>query len=123
MPLTPLIPQKPGRAAVAFIFVTVALDMLAFGIIAPVLPKLIIRFEAGDISRAASITGYFALAWATMQFVFSPVLGAWSDRHGRRPVVLLSNFGLGLDYVFMALAPTLPWLFVGRLISGVTSAS
>jgi DHA1 family tetracycline resistance protein-like MFS transporter len=121
--LTPLISQRRGRAAVMFIFVTVALDMLAFGIIAPVLPKLIIRFEAGDIARAASITGYFALAWATMQFVFSPVLGAWSDRHGRRPVVLLSNFGLGLDYVFMALAPTLPWLFVGRLISGITSAS
>lgn len=119
----PLVSQKPGRAAVAFIFVTVALDMLAFGIIVPVLPKLIIQFEAGDVARAASVVGLFGFAWATMQFIFSPVLGAWSDRHGRRPVVLLSNFGLGADYIFMALAPALPWLFAGRLISGITSAS
>ncbi len=123
MPLFPQRTQTPGRAAVAFIFVTVALDMLAFGIIAPVLPKLIVEFEGGNVARAASMVGYFGFAWATMQFIFSPLLGAWSDRHGRRPVVLLSNFGLGIDYVFMALAPSLSWLFVGRLISGITSAS
>ena len=123
MPLFPQRTQTPGRAAVAFIFVTVALDMLAFGIIAPVLPKLIVEFEGGNVARAASTVGYFGFAWATMQFIFSPLLGAWSDRHGRRPVVLLSNFGLGIDYVFMALAPSLSWLFVGRLISGITSAS
>src|SRR5436309_11365993 len=112
-----------GRAAFTFILIMVAFDFLAFGIIAPVLPDLIRQFEGGDFGRASSITGYFGFAWATMQFIFSPLLGAWSDRHGRRPVVLLSNFGLGIDYVFMALAPSLSWLFVGRLISGITSAS
>ena len=100
-----------------------ALDFLAFGIIAPVLPKLIIQFEAGSIARAASVIGYFGFAWATMQFLFSPVLGAWSDRYGRRPVILISCAGLGLDYIFMALAPSLRWLFVGRLISGLTTSN
>jgi MFS transporter, DHA1 family, tetracycline resistance protein len=112
-----------GRAAFAFIFVTVMLDMLALGIIVPVLPKLIIRFELGDMAMAATQTGVFAFVWAAMQFVFSPVTGALSDRFGRRPVVLLSNFGLGCDYILMALAPTLSWLFVGRVISGITAAS
>lgn len=114
---------RHGRAAFAFIFVTVLLDMLALGIIIPVLPKLIIRFEHGDMAMAATQTGVFAFAWAAMQFVFSPVTGALSDRFGRRPVVLLSNFGQGCDCILMALAPTLSWLFVGRLISGITSAS
>ena len=112
-----------GRAAFAFIFITVLLDMLALGIIVPVLPKLIIRFEHGDMSMAATQTGIFAFVWAAMQFVFAPVMGALSDRFGRRPVVLLSNFGLGCDYLLMALAPTLSWLFVGRVISGITAAS
>ena len=112
-----------GRAAFAFIFVTVLLDMLALGIIVPVLPKLIIRFEHGDMSMAATQTGIFAFVWAAMQFVFAPVMGALSDRFGRRPVVLLSNFGLGLDYLLMAVAPTLSWLFLGRVISGITAAS
>jgi DHA1 family tetracycline resistance protein-like MFS transporter len=115
--------RKAGQAAFIFIFITVLLDFLAFGIIAPVLPNLIIQFEAGNISRAASITGYFGFAWATMQFLFSPVLGALSDRYGRRPVILLSCAGLGLDYIFMALAPSLSWLFVGRLISGITASN
>ncbi len=112
-----------GRAAFAFIFVTVLLDMLALGVIVPVLPKLIIRFEHGDMSMAATQTGIFAFVWAAMQFVFAPVMGALSDRFGRRPVVLLSNFGLGCDYLLMAVAPTLSWLFVGRVISGITAAS
>jgi MFS transporter, DHA1 family, tetracycline resistance protein len=112
-----------GRAAFAFIFVTVLLDMLALGIIVPVLPKLIIRFEHGDMAMAATQTGVFAFVWAAMQFVFAPVTGALSDRFGRRPVVLLSNFGLGFDYILMALAPTLSWLFLGRVISGITAAS
>jgi DHA1 family tetracycline resistance protein-like MFS transporter len=114
---------KHGRAAFAFIFVTVLLDMLALGIIVPVLPKLIIRFEHGDMAMAATQTGVFAFVWAAMQFVFAPVTGALSDRFGRRPVVLLSNFGLGCDYILMAVAPTLSWLFLGRVISGITSAS
>ena len=110
-------------AAVAFIFVTVVLDVLALGIIIPVLPKRVDNFLSGNTGRAAEIYGLFGSVWALMQFVCSPLLGALSDRYGRRPVILLSNFGLGLDYIFMALAPSLSWLFVGRIISGITGAS
>jgi MFS transporter, DHA1 family, tetracycline resistance protein len=116
-------PAATSRATFLFIVITVTLDFLAFGIIAPVLPNLIIHFEGGNIAKAAAITGYFGFAWATMQFLFSPVLGAWSDRFGRRPVILLSCLGLGLDYIFMALAPTVGWLFVGRIISGITTSN
>jgi MFS transporter, DHA1 family, tetracycline resistance protein len=114
---------RGSRATMVFIVVTVLLDFLAFGIIAPVLPNLIIHFEGGNIAGAAAITGYFGFAWNLMQFLFLPVLGAWSDRFGRRPVILISCLGLGLDYVFMALAPSLRWLFVGRLISGITASN
>lgn len=113
----------PRRAALVFIFITVLLDILALGIIIPVLPKLIENFLGGNTARAAEMFGLFGTVWALMQFVFSPVLGALSDRFGRRPVILISCFGLGLDYIFMALAPTLSWLFVGRVISGITAAS
>ena len=116
-------PQAPRRGAVAFIFVTILLDMLALGLIMPILPKLIESFVANDTAQAARIFGLFGTAWALMQFVFSPVLGSLSDRFGRRPVILLSNFGLAADYVLMAMAPSLAWLFIGRLISGITSAS
>ena len=112
-----------GTAAFTFILIMVAFDFLAFGIIAPVLPDLIRQFEGGDFARASSVTGYFGFAWATMQFVFSPLLGAWSDRFGRRPVILISCFGLSIDYIFMAVAPTLRWLFVWRLISGITTSN
>jgi MFS transporter, DHA1 family, tetracycline resistance protein len=91
--------------------------------VVPVLPHLIEDFLGGDIPRAAQLVGFFSTVWAVMQFFSMPIMGALSDRFGRRPVILLSNFGLGLDYVLMALAPTLSWLFVGRLISGVTAAS
>lgn len=97
--------------------------MLAFGIIAPVLPDLVRQFEGGDFGRASAMIGYFGFAWATMQFIFSPLLGAWSDRFGRRPVILLSCFGLGLDYIVMALAPSLRWLLIGRIISGITTSN
>lgn len=113
----------PRRAAVAFVFITILLDMLALGMIVPVLPKLVESFSDGDTSRAAGVYGLFGAVWALMQFVVSPLLGALSDRVGRRPIILLSNFGLGLDYILMALAPDLRWLFVGRTISGITSAS
>ena len=116
-------PPKTRRAALVFIFITLVLDMLALGMIVPVLPKLVEDFVHGDTARAAYIVGVFGTVWALMQLVFSPVLGALSDRFGRRPVVLLSNFGLGLDYLVMALAPSVGWLFVGRVISGITSAS
>jgi DHA1 family tetracycline resistance protein-like MFS transporter len=118
-----LTPPPARPAAVAFIFLTILLDMLAFGLVVPILPKLVESFVDNDTARAARIFGLFGTAWALMQFVFSPILGSLSDRFGRRPVVLLSNFGLGLDYVLMALAPSLVWLFIGRVISGVTSAS
>ena len=113
----------PRGAAVIFIFVTILLDTLALGVIIPILPKLIESFVDNDTANAARIYGLFGTAWALMQFFFSPILGALSDRFGRRPVVLLSNFGLALDYVMMALAPSLSWLFLGRVISGITSAS
>ncbi|MDF3810127.1 MULTISPECIES: TCR/Tet family MFS transporter [Rhodopseudomonas] len=115
--------QQPRRAAVGFIFVTILLDMLSVGMILPILPKLIESFANNNTAEAARIYGIFGTAWALMQFFASPVLGGLSDRFGRRPVILLSNFGLGLDYVLMALAPSLLWLFVGRVISGITSAS
>lgn len=117
----PALPRR--RAAFIFIFITVMLDMLALGMIIPVLPKLVEDFAGGDTAHAARIFGLFGTVWALMQFIAAPILGALSDRFGRRPVVLLSNFGLGLDYIVMALAPTLGWLFVGRVISGITAAS
>jgi DHA1 family tetracycline resistance protein-like MFS transporter len=114
----------PGRrAALAFIFVTVLIDVLSFGLIIPVLPHLIEGFVGGDTAHAAYWIGVFGTVFAAIQFVTSPVQGALSDRFGRRPVILLSCLGLGLDFVFMALANTLPWLLVGRIISGITSAS
>ena len=97
--------------------------MLALGMIIPVLPKLIEEFQGGDTASAARMIGVFGALWALAQFLTGPILGALSDRFGRRPVVLISNFGLGLDYIVMALAPTLGWLIAGRMISGVTSAS
>src|ERR1700754_207980 len=113
----------PRGAAVAFIFVTILLDTLALGLIIPVLPKLIESFVNNDTASAARIFGLFGTAWALMQFLFSPILGALSDRFGRRPVVLLSNLGTALDYLLMAIAPSLVWLLVGRVISGITTAS
>ena len=115
--------MKPRKAAVVFIFITVTLDMLALGLIMPVLPKLVLNFLGGDTPNAAKVFGIFGTIFALMQFLFSPMLGVLSDQIGRRPVVLLSNLGLGLDYIVMALAPTIGWLFVGRVISGITAAS
>jgi DHA1 family tetracycline resistance protein-like MFS transporter len=111
------------RAALVFIFITVLLDILAFGMIIPVLPHLIASFYGGDVSRAALTHGIFASVFMVMQFVCSPIQGALSDRFGRRPVILLSNLGLGLDFILMAVAQTLPLLFIGRVLSGITSAS
>src|SRR5437762_3248503 len=115
--------MKARKAAVVFIFITVMLDMLALGLIAPVLPKLILNFLGGNATSAATWLGVFGTVFALMQFFFSPVLGVLSDRFGRRPVILLSNLGLGLDYIVMALSPTIGWLFVGRVISGITASS
>jgi DHA1 family tetracycline resistance protein-like MFS transporter len=113
----------PRRATLAFILVTVTLDMLAFGIVIPVLPKLILDFTGGSAISAAWWQGVFGTLFAAIQFFFAPVLGALSDRFGRRPVILLSAFGLSLDYALVALAPNLWWLLVGRAIAGFCSSS
>lgn len=118
MPVT-----RSRRPAIAFIFVTVVLDVLALGVMLPVLPELIKEFMGGNTARAAEIFGVFGTVWAAMQFVFSPVMGVLSDRFGRRPVILISNFALGFDYLVMALAPSLWWLFLGRVVSGIAGAS
>jgi len=120
---SPMEAPQARRAAVLFIFLTVALDMLALGMIAPVLPHLIEGFVGGSASRTAEVIGLFGTVFAAMQFFFSPVLGSLSDRFGRRPIVLLSNLGLGLDYVLMALAPSLRLLFIGRILAGITASS
>ncbi|WP_425489258.1 TCR/Tet family MFS transporter [Noviluteimonas gilva] len=115
----------PGarKAALAFIFVTVLIDILAFGLIIPVLPHLLKDFVAGDTVRAAHWVGVFAFLFSAIQFISAPVQGAMSDRFGRRPVILLSCLGLGVDFIFMAVAQTLPWLLVGRVVSAMFSAS
>ncbi|TLZ82862.1 MAG: TCR/Tet family MFS transporter [Methanobacteriota archaeon] len=106
----------------AFIYVTIILDTLALGITIPVLPHLITNF-VGDKAETAAIYGLLVTIWGLMQFLFSPLIGVLSDRFGRRPVLILSGFGLGLDYIIMALAQSLPWFFVGRILSGIMSSS
>src|SRR5471030_398292 len=113
----------PRKAALAFIFVTVLIDMLSFGMIIPVLPILVQNFAGGSAARGAEIYGVFGTAWALMQLIFSPVQGSLSDHFGRRAVILISCTGLGLDFILMALAPNLWWLFLGRIISGICAAS
>ena len=112
-----------ARRALAFIFCTVTLDVLALGLMIPVLPRIVLGFMDNDTARAAEVFGLFATVWGAMQFICSPLLGALSDRYGRRPVILISCLGLGLDYIFMAVAPSLTLLFVGRVISGITAAT
>ena len=113
---------KPTKAAFGFILVTVVLDTLAFGVMVPVLPKLLVTLQGGDTAGAATILGIFGTVWAVMQFIAAPILGSLSDRFGRRPVILISMAGLSLDYVLMALAPTVAWLFIGRVLSGITTS-
>ena len=119
--------QRPNGSArnpaILFIFITVAIDMIALGIIAPVLPRLIANFLHGDLSHAAQITGLFATVWAAMQFFCSPLLGMLSDRVGRRPVILISCAVTAVDFAIMALAPNLWWLFAGRVLSGMATAN
>jgi MFS transporter, DHA1 family, tetracycline resistance protein len=110
---------RDHRAALPFIFVTLVLDVAAFGIVAPVLPQLVQHIGRIDAAQTARLFGLFATTFAVAQFLASPMHGALSDRFGRRPVILAANFGLGADYIILALAPTIPWLFLGRLIAGV----
>src|SRR5436190_24306665 len=111
-------PVSSGRrkAALGFIFVTALMDVIALGLMIPVLPNLVKEMVGGDFATATKMTGYFAVMWGILQFFFSPIQGMLSDRFGRRPVLLISIFGLSVDYIFMALAPTIGWLFVGRAI-------
>ncbi len=110
------------KAAIAFILVTAVLDILAMGIVIPVLPPLIEEFT-GSNADAGWINGVFVALWAGMQFVASPVIGSLSDQYGRRPVILLSAAGMSADYVLMALAPNLWWLALGRILAGITSSA
>jgi DHA1 family tetracycline resistance protein-like MFS transporter len=116
------VPVKP-KAALGFIFATLLIDVMGFGIIIPVLPKLIEHLISGDISEAANYAKWLTAAYAGMQFLFSPLIGNLSDKFGRRPVLLCSLLGFGVDYLFSAFAPTIGWLFIGRIVAGITGAS
>src|SRR6476620_188502 len=114
---------QKGKAALGFIFVTLLLDVIGFGIIIPVLPKLISQLIGGTLSDASRYGGWLMFAFSVMQFLFSPVLGNLSDKFGRRPVLLFSLFGFGLAYLLLAFAPNILWLFIGRILAGITGAS
>jgi DHA1 family tetracycline resistance protein-like MFS transporter len=111
------------NAAVGFIFITLLIDIIGFGIIIPVMPTLISELKGVDISTASKYGSLLMFAYASVQFICAPILGNLSDKYGRRPVLLFSLFGFGIDYLFMALAPTYGWLFIGRIIAGITGAS
>ncbi len=112
------------KAAIGFIFITLLIDVTGLGLIIPVMPKLIEQLlHTSDVSKASQYGGWLTFAYAIMQFLFAPVLGNLSDKYGRRPVLLCSLLGFGIDYLFLSFAPTITWLFVGRLIAGVTGAS
>jgi len=113
----------PNRRAVLFIFITILIDSIGFGIIMPVLPELIMQLSGAGLSQAARYGGWLYFVYAVAQFFCAPVIGNLSDRFGRRPVLLSALFALGIDYAVMGMAPGLAWLFVGRLISGIAGAS
>ncbi len=115
--------SEKRTAAIGFIFVTLLIDTIGFGVIIPVLPDLIKELTGGTTSEASRIGGWLLFAFAIVQFVFAPILGGLSDQYGRRPILLGSLFGFGIDYIFLAFAPTIAWLFVGRIIAGVMGAS
>ncbi len=114
---------NPRKAAVGFIFITLLIDVMGWGLIIPVMPKLISQLKGIPVNEASSYGAWLLSAYAITQFVFAPVIGNLSDRYGRRPVLLSSLTGFGIDYIFLALAPTYGWLFVGRIIAGITGAS
>jgi DHA1 family tetracycline resistance protein-like MFS transporter len=111
------------KAALGFIFATLLIDVMGFGIIIPVIPKLIQHLAKVNISDASRYALYLTTAYAGMQFIFAPLIGNLSDRYGRRPVLLSSLLGFSVDYLFSAFAPTIWWLFVGRIVAGITGAS
>ncbi len=109
--------------AIFFIFITIVIDVLGIGIIIPVLPKILLELTGKGLSEASQLSGYLMASYAVMQFVFSPIIGGLSDKYGRRPVILASLFGFFLDYMILVYAPTMAWLFVGRILAGITGAS
>src|SRR5580693_7373424 len=111
------------QAALGFIFITLLIDVTGWGIIIPVMPKLIEELIHGSVNEASKYGGWLTFAYAFMQFICAPILGNLSDKFGRRPVLLFSLFGFGIDYLFLSFAPTIAWLFVGRAIAGITGAS
>jgi DHA1 family tetracycline resistance protein-like MFS transporter len=111
------------KAAIGFIFLTLLIDVTGLGLIIPVLPRLIESMTTGDISTASQWGGWLTFSYAIMQFICAPIIGGLSDKFGRRPVLLLSLLGFGIDYLFLSFAPTIGWLFVGRIIAGITGAS
>lgn len=111
------------KAAISFIFITLLIDVTGLGLIIPVMPKLIEGLIHGNISEASRWGGWLTFSYAFMQFLFAPIMGSLSDRFGRRPVLLFSLLGFGIDYLFLAFAPTIGWLFLGRIIAGITGAS
>ena len=111
------------QAAIGFIFITILIDIIGWGIIIPVIPTLIKELIHADISEAAKYGGWLTFAYAITQFVFAPLIGSLSDQFGRRPILLLSLFGFSLDYLLLAFAPTITWLFIGRILAGITGAS
>jgi MFS transporter, DHA1 family, tetracycline resistance protein len=111
------------QAAISFIFITMLIDITGWGIIIPVIPKLIKELIHGDVSEAAKYGGWLTFAYAITQFIFAPLVGNLSDKFGRRPIILISLFAFSLDYILLAFAPTITWLFVGRVIAGLTGAS
>jgi MFS transporter, DHA1 family, tetracycline resistance protein len=115
--------SSPSKPALGFIFVTVLIDCIGFGVIIPVMPSLITELADVSISEASRLGGYLLFAFAAMQFLCAPIMGGLSDQYGRRPLLLASLFGFGLDYIFLAFAPSIGWLFVGRLIAGAMGAS
>lgn len=120
----PSAPAKTARQpALVFIFITLFLDILGIGLIVPILPKLVETLQGGSVAAASHTYGLLAARYGLMQFICSPLLGSLSDRFGRRPVILASLFGSGLDYLLLAFAPNLTWFFIGRLIAGVTGAN
>ena len=115
--------MKNANRQLIFIFITILIDVIGLGIIIPVIPKLIQELSGQGLSEASQYGGWLMFSYAIMQFLFSPILGGLSDKFGRRPVLLISLFGLGIDYIFMAWAPSMSWLFLGRIIAGVSGAS
>ncbi len=113
----------PRQAAVGFIFITILIDVIGWGIIIPVMPELIAHLKNIPINEASKFGGFLLSIYAIMQFLFAPVIGNLSDRYGRRPILLCSLFGFGIDYLFLAFAPTYGWLFIGRALAGITGAS